>query len=369
MTEEISFFERKRPWSRYKDGILDYYLKPYLSKVATLNNPIAVVDFFAGPGGFQDGEPGSPIIILSHLQREADRGIEVRGFFVEKNPVLYSRLQKTIRPYTAIATALPGDFHTHVDLISDLARTHTVFLYVDPLRPTQLKFDDLATIYSALPQGQSVEVLVNFMSTSFVRAVQGLRGRCDDASSFRYLAAKEGWNVIAGGEYWQEPILSDELRQRDRIDVVARGYADAMKKWYRWILHYPIREKYEDEQPKYHLMFGSRSHHAIDLMNRAMVTARRQFVGARFQEGCLFDMRPEKEVPDSGDMRKLILETSEGIGRTRWEWLRAHSTIREPCLYTDSELNGAIKSAIRSGVIRSNCSGERVAEKADVWVN
>ena len=53
------FFLRKRSWSRYKDLILDYYLKPYLYKVASLRRPIALVDCFAGPGSFEDGEPGT----------------------------------------------------------------------------------------------------------------------------------------------------------------------------------------------------------------------------------------------------------------------------------------------------------------------
>lgn len=63
MDSSVTFFKRKRPWSKYKDLILDYYLGPYLAKIARLGKPIAVVDCFAGPGKFNDNQRGSPLII------------------------------------------------------------------------------------------------------------------------------------------------------------------------------------------------------------------------------------------------------------------------------------------------------------------
>ena len=54
-----SFFDEKRHWSKRKDKILECYLTPYLSKIATQGHPVLIVDAFAGPGKFGDGEPGS----------------------------------------------------------------------------------------------------------------------------------------------------------------------------------------------------------------------------------------------------------------------------------------------------------------------
>ena len=82
----LKFFENKRPWSRYKDLILDYYLKPYLAKVARLGPPIAIVDCFAGAGKFGGEEPGSPLIIGKRLEDVHRRGIEVVGMFILKLP-------------------------------------------------------------------------------------------------------------------------------------------------------------------------------------------------------------------------------------------------------------------------------------------
>src|ERR1700683_3193361 len=80
------FFEAKRPWSKYKDFILGYYLDPYIPKVATLKKPILIVDCFAGCGRFGDGEPGSPLIIAPIIKKWRDKGISVSGEFIEAVP-------------------------------------------------------------------------------------------------------------------------------------------------------------------------------------------------------------------------------------------------------------------------------------------
>lgn len=42
------FFATKREWSKRKDSIIEFYLKPYLAKVALLRRLILLVDAFAG---------------------------------------------------------------------------------------------------------------------------------------------------------------------------------------------------------------------------------------------------------------------------------------------------------------------------------
>jgi len=61
------FFKHKKSWSKYKDFILDYYLTPYIAKVKMLKRPILIIDCCAGPGKFEDGEDGSPVISARHI--------------------------------------------------------------------------------------------------------------------------------------------------------------------------------------------------------------------------------------------------------------------------------------------------------------
>jgi len=174
MTDAQEFFREKKPWSRYKDLILDYYLEPYLAKVATLGKPILVVDCFAGAGQFDDGESGSPLIISKRLEVVQSRGVDVLGFYVERDPTLYDRLKSNVRNLHIPVRTAPGDFREHVDEIARLAKDRTVFVYLDPLRPSDLLFGDMESVYRQLEAGRSIEVLINFMSTGFLRAALGL---------------------------------------------------------------------------------------------------------------------------------------------------------------------------------------------------
>lgn len=369
MDDAREFFVKKRRWSKYKDLILDYYLGPYLAKIARLQKPIAVIDCFAGPGIFEDGEIGSPIIIGRKLAQAQARGAEVIGFFIEKDAELYQRLCTNVSKLDVPTQIRHGDFREHIDEIENLARTHSTFVYLDPIGATHLSFDDLAVVYEKLKHGQSVETLINFPSAGFTRLAQGLSGRLGDSVLYDMDHSETArCNRIAGGEYWQTIILAAGLSERQRIDAIADGFSDQLGRWFSWVLKYPIREKYEDEKPKYHLVFGSRHPDAVDLMNRAMVTARREFVGSRFVEGMLFPNQPKEEVIDEIEIQSAVLETSEVMGPTSWKLLRIHTTQRCPCLYTDSEIDRSIKAAIKNGFLISDAAGTKIEQDARVWV-
>ncbi len=96
------FFQSKKPWSPYKDMILAYYLKPYLSKVCSLGKPVVVVDCFAGPGRFEDGTDGSPLIISKAVRQIADKGKAVSALFIEEKRKYFHRLQESVKDYQDI---------------------------------------------------------------------------------------------------------------------------------------------------------------------------------------------------------------------------------------------------------------------------
>src|SRR4051812_2480874 len=98
-----SFFDIKREWSKYKDAVLDYYLRPYLQKVKEIRvggvrQPICVVDMFAGRGEFKTGEPGSPRIIARHLHELSTQGYEVKLLCYENHKPFYKHLVDVLQP-------------------------------------------------------------------------------------------------------------------------------------------------------------------------------------------------------------------------------------------------------------------------------
>ena len=88
------FFQSKKPWSRYKDMILAYYLTPYLFKVSSLGKPVVVVDCFAGPGRFEDGTDGSPLIISKAVRQIAEKGKAVSALFIEEKEEVLSEVTR-----------------------------------------------------------------------------------------------------------------------------------------------------------------------------------------------------------------------------------------------------------------------------------
>lgn len=368
MDNVYDFFKKKKDWSKYKDLILDYYLQPYLQKVKQIGKPILVVDCCAGPERFDDGQPGSPLIITERLRKLHERNFRVSGFFIEAEKGLYERLEHSLGDTAVPASLRFGNFQDFVGEIAQLARTHTLFVYVDPLKPTDVFFNDLKPVYDQLKFGGSVETLINFMSPNFLRGVLAFR---DSVIADGTLQANHSlvvrWNAIAGGTYWQQIAYDPLLSSDEQADKLADGYAANLRKWFKWVLTYPIREKYEHIWPKYHLIFGSRYPGAAELMNRAMVKARREFIREGFIEGHLFPNQPEKEVFNCDVVLRIVVETSRRVGRTTWSDLRLKSTIANPPLYTDSEFNNAIKRGIKEGKFGSDCDGARIEQKAYVW--
>ena len=93
-----SFFDEKRHWSKRKDKILECYLPPYLSKIATQGHPVLIVDAFAGPGRFGDGEPGSPLIICQSIRKSLSKGlsVSVSALCIEADKESFSALSALI---------------------------------------------------------------------------------------------------------------------------------------------------------------------------------------------------------------------------------------------------------------------------------
>ena len=116
MSDAVDFFQQKNPWSKYKDLILDYYLTPYLTKVARIGKPVAIIDCFAGPGNFEkDQEPGSPLIIAKHLSHQHSKGVQVTGMFIEPVPALFAQLENNLSRCEFPVRTRQGDFREFVD--------------------------------------------------------------------------------------------------------------------------------------------------------------------------------------------------------------------------------------------------------------
>ncbi|HSZ59425.1 MAG TPA: three-Cys-motif partner protein TcmP [Tepidisphaeraceae bacterium] len=300
------FFKAKRPWSQYKDMILGYYLEPYIAKVSKLHRPIVIVDCFAGPGKFEDGNPGSPLIICAALNKWRDKGVDARGMFIENDQNNFQKLDNLLQRYS-FAVPRAGRFEAHLSELADLASRNTVFLYVDPYTVKSLLFDPMQRVYRQIQNaGTSVEVLINFNAATFMRwglaAMKRLRqiddaeipeeedepyGADDPAESVELATL----DAIAGGAYWQKVAADHSTPFTVKLQRLTDAYAGLLAESFQsraepardkgWVGQYGVKSKYHHQVPKYYLVYATRHGDGIDLMNDAACKARRQFVDGR----------------------------------------------------------------------------------------
>ena len=225
-------------------------------------------------------------------------------------------------PHSDYIKVLQTDFTGYISKIAETAKSHTVFLYVDPYGITELIFDELSKIYEQINKsGASVEVLMNFSSRGFVRCglvalkmesaltESELTDEFDDVS----LTEIQGltplqMDEIAGGNYWRDIVVDSNLSFPEKEQKIGELYANQMNKYYPITVDYPIKAKYHHLIPKYRLIYATRHTDGIFLMNDIMYDARERFLKSEFADGKLFDTRPLEEQKYMMAFTKKIYE-------------------------------------------------------------
>src|SRR5438128_12591526 len=94
------------PHTRGKHFVLRSYLDAWLPIMGTWNGRILFIDGFAGPGEYEGGEPGSPLIALNALKNHVAQSkitAEVVFQFIEKDVERAAHLQSLISTQKALA--------------------------------------------------------------------------------------------------------------------------------------------------------------------------------------------------------------------------------------------------------------------------
>lgn len=381
-SQDASFFDYKRPWSKYKDHILSYYLTPYLAHVARRRTPIVIADFFAGPGTFEDGTDGSPLIILKALSKV--QSIRCRAILNEHDPDLFRRLQQNTNTYSSIADLRNSDCIELIDELASVAKTSTVFLYLDPFSLGGLNLGRLSSIYSRIHQ--SVEVLFVFMADAFLRFAKACLANegnlsedilthltdTDDqlnvaisrepnlAALIKTVAtSRRSLDEFAGGDYWRE-CLHAGSRYKDDLHSFVDAYKSQMRRWFKVVCSYDIYAQPHDSIPKYTVLFASRFPKALDLINDAMADARERqekewATDTLFAEGEMYTSRDASLVAP-----KLAALAEQPIP---WEALRWRFIELDAGACRCREINDAIKYALRAGMLRG-ASGTKIEKNA-----
>jgi len=376
---DASFFDEKKHWSKRKDEILGCYLVPYLAKIGTQSYPVFIVDAFAGPGVFGDGEQGSPSIICQIVQDFLSKGtgLEVSVLCIEAKEELHNKLTSSIKDYS-FAEARCGKFEDYIQFIEKKAETHSVFLYIDPWTVEGLNWNSMESIFQHLQVSHmSIEVLINFNAQSFGRrGLAALKMLVPPANpEFEELEkvdadiltppSIENLNKVAGGEWWQEVLKTDKSFP-EKVQLLARGMCNKLSLRFNEVCQHAVKALPHHTVPKYYLIFASRHPDALLLMNDEMVKSQRVLADlAKPKTPHLFEMRSTELVPDIDELPSIILKHAS-VPTERKEVIL--SVVRECfCMFAKKEIRGCIENMLKKGVLKSETGKTRINDTTKIY--
>jgi three-Cys-motif partner protein len=175
------------PHTLAKHAILRGYLEAWFPILGSHQKRIVYYDGFAGPGRYEDGEPGSPLVALE-VARQHQRVLtsEVVFVFVEEDArraewLQTQELPKLLLPPNFKLQVLNDRFDNALQSMLDSLDSQGLelaptFAFIDPFGMTGLPFELIARLL----RRKSCEVLVTFMTRDISRFVSTLPSQVAD---------------------------------------------------------------------------------------------------------------------------------------------------------------------------------------------
>ena len=346
------FFDRKKPWSWIKDNILASYLPAYFAKISRLNQPVLIIDAFAGAGKFDDGSPGSPLIIASKA-REHLR-VDYTAVFVNKDKSDHEKLASILQhfPNKDRLIAIQGDSQALLRRVADLfGQRISIFLYMDPFG-MDFEFGNLLPFLNRNKES-STEILVNLNATGLHR----LAGREKAKSSpddERLLANQARLTRTLGGDYWKPYLLSDGLDTKERELGVVEGFKHQLEStnYLEYSCACPVLE-YRGSPTKYYMVFASRHPDALVLMNEHMLSSVEKFLTEQEFQGTLFENMSWQEWRDTHDLGELVVQYVRQYPGLMRKQLWPKILIDHFMKFSESEYKKAVTKVFEAGRIQT----------------
>ena len=256
-----------QPHTEAKHHILRYYLDEWFPILGRAHRSLRYIDGFAGPGEYEGGEDGSPIIALRSVERHnkfedfAQAGSTIEFLFVDKIPEYCWHLQRKIGgnswPRAFSVEVKHGKFEDVLSsLLDDVAldrRPMTpTLIFIDPFGPSGFPLE----LLERLAPYERVDLLINLNYNEFVQWI------LPDLS--KHVTADR----LYGGPRWRPAI---DLTGRERTTFLVRDYEDALREiGWRGTSFEMVNKQ---NQTAYHLVFGTGSPKGMEAIKRAMRSA------------------------------------------------------------------------------------------------
>lgn len=260
MADEILW--KREPHTEGKHLVLRAYLEAWLPILGSWNTRILFIDGFAGPGEYEGGEDGSPIIALrSLIEHNASKTIsgQVVFIFIEKHQGRAEHLDALVEalrpdlPANADVTVVHGSFdQSMTDVLDALdvqkARMAPAFVMIDPFGVSGTPM----SVIGRLMENPRSEVYVSFMYESMNR----------------FISTEEfapHLDELFGTDEWRSAInLEGTDRQQHLYKLYERQLREAGAEH---VVHFDL---YEGNRLVYAIFFGTQHSRGCDAMKRAI---------------------------------------------------------------------------------------------------
>lgn len=343
---ENKFFKGKRTWSKIKDQVIGNYLVPYLRKVSKLRRKIVIVDAFAGPGIFEDGSKGSPLIICEVAEKHAPG--EYLGIFVNRDKKSNLKLEKALNKYIQDekAITIKGNAQDLLKELSAIVGSATILIYLDPFGLKECEFN-LLEPYLGRDKRFSTEIIIN-MSMPTLHRLATRKVHQNGKQTERSKKLNKTLTKVLGGDFWKEIMWNISLDAKKKEFKVMKKYRELLTGYLPYSGSCPVRESPE-KRIKYFITFCSRHQDAMLLMNDIMCKAYFKYMHEKYYKDTLFKDVNWRETRNLLSIKEIIMqEMKTGQRYTRKElWFKIVKDHFKKFL--SSEYNKAIKQIIDEG--------------------
>lgn len=225
------FFVSKKSAAVFKHALLKSYFPKFAGKTASTETSkrLVYVDTHAGPGLYEDGTPGSPLLIARNvsgmLGASGAAHRNIASVFVEARPDSHLRLEAVLRdnmPEEADWRARRGKASAHLDEALKYAGDDPLFMFIDPygLGPS---FNEVVRVLTRPRKGwgSKTEILLNFISMAFSRAGGFLKA---ESPTGQQKTTLDRLDEVLGGPWWRQVYLKHSSGGR-AVEELVNGYA------------------------------------------------------------------------------------------------------------------------------------------------
>jgi three-Cys-motif partner protein len=331
------------PHTRGKHEVLKRYLDAWFPVLGSWNGRILFIDGFAGPGEYQGGEPGSPIIALGALSNHNAKHVisaEVGFIFIERDEAranhlrkVCDRLQPTLPPkcwVNVVNRAFDDEISGVLNNLDEQSKKLAPsFVMVDPFGVSGIPM----AVLSRVLRNPRCEIYVSFMYESINRFM-------NQAEFAPHLDA------LYGCEKWRDgaSIANAQDRKRFMYDL----YRSQLKRaGAGHVVHFDL---YERNRLVYAIFFATASLKGCDLMKKAIWKVA-PFGNYAFHGSHSTQLTLGLLSTDFSSLRKFIAQRVKGKGWVLVEEL-SDAVASDECDYHTSHLrSGALVPMEKEGLL------------------